>query len=126
MVKLLIIGLGGFIGAVCRYGVGGWVQRWGGGTFPYGTLIVNVTGCFLIGIILMLSEQRQLFSPHTRLFLTVGILGAFTTFSTFGYETLELLRDRNLQAVAINILANVMCGLLAVWAGVALVRMVWR
>jgi CrcB protein len=74
----------------------------------------------------MLSEQRQLFSPHTRLFLTVGILGAFTTFSTFGYETLELLRDRNLQAVAINILANVMCGLLAVWGGVALVRLVWK
>jgi CrcB protein len=74
----------------------------------------------------MLSEQRQLFSPHTRLFLTVGILGAFTTFSTFGYETLELLRDRNLQAVAVNILANVMCGLLAVWAGVALVRLVWK
>ena len=93
MVKLLIIGLGGFVGAICRYGLGGWVQRLTGGTFPYGTLVVNVTGCFLIGFLLMLFEQRQLFSPTTRLFLTVGILGAFTTFSTFGYETLELLRS---------------------------------
>ena len=90
---LLQVALGGALGAVARHLTGLGAVRIMGAAFPYGTLVVNVAGCFLIGFLLMLSEQRQLFSPTTRLFLTVGILGAFTTFSTFGYETLELLRD---------------------------------
>ena len=126
MMKLLIIGLGGFLGAVCRYGLGSWVLRLSGGTFPYGTLVVNLLGCFLLGGLIILFEQRQLLNPGLRVFLTVGLLGAFTTFSTFSYETLELMREKSVASALANILANVTCGLLAVLAGGGLVRLLGR
>ena len=92
MSKILLVGFGGFVGAVLRYGISGWVQRWTGSVnFPYGTLAVNLLGCLVIGLLAGLAEDRGLFTPEARLFLFIGVLGAFTTFSTFGIETLNLL-----------------------------------
>ncbi len=95
MRNLIIVGLGGFLGSVLRYLVSGWVQRLSDtALFPYGTLSVNVVGCLLIGLLGGWADNTDLFSPAARLFLLLGILGGFTTYSTFGYETVALLRDR--------------------------------
>lgn len=121
MRNLAIIGLGGFIGAVLRYLVSGWVQQLGrDGAFPVGTLGVNVAGCLLIGLLGGLAENLGMLSDTARLLLIVGILGSFTTFSTFGYETLALLRDGQFGASLLNVALQVAAGLFAVWAGYAL------
>jgi len=118
MYKLLIIGIGGFIGAIGRYTVSGWIQRIFKNTwYPLGTLGVNCIGCLLIGLLGGLVENKELFRPGTRLFLLVGLLGAFTTFSTFGYETFSLLRSSQFLMAGINITAQVLLGLFAVWLG---------
>ena len=122
MTKLLIIGMGGFFGAIARYGLSGLAHRAFGATFPYGTLAVNVVGCLLIGAVLYLVEDRTLLSPNMRMFLAVGCLGAFTTFSTFGYETLELIQDREFWLATLNVAANVVLGLAAVWLGRTVLR----
>jgi CrcB protein len=116
MLKLLVIGIGGFLGAIARYGISGLVHRHFSGSFPVGTLCVNVLGCLVIGALTALLE-RQLLTPTQRLFLMVGLLGSLTTFSTFGYETLELMRDGNWSATLANVAANVALGLAAVWLG---------
>jgi fluoride exporter len=119
--EILIVGAGGFIGSAFRYMFGGWVQRLSGsGTFPFGTLGVNIAGCLLIGVLGGLAENREVFRPATRLFLMLGVLGGFTTFSTFGYETLALLRDQEWLPAVGNIALQVFGGLAAVWAGYAL------
>jgi len=85
MNNLLLIGLGGFMGALLRYGVSGFIQNWSKSlTFPYGTLTVNLIGCLLIGIFTQLAESRGIFSPEARSIVLIGLFGAFTTFSTFG------------------------------------------
>ena len=122
--KFLAIGCGGFIGALSRYGLSGLAHRWWGSSFPYGTLLVNVFGCLLLGALMYLIKDRALLSPNMRLFATVGILGAFTTFSTFGYETVMLMRSRELIPVFINIGANVILGLAALWLGRTLMRLI--
>ncbi len=122
MYKLAIVGLGGCIGAIARYVLSGLIHRLLGSAFPWGTLVVNLMGCFLIGVLMVFSEDRVLIAPETRLLLGIGLLGAFTTFSTFGYESLELLRDRQLLYFAMNLLVSVAGGLAAVWAGRLLAR----
>ena len=112
------------LGSVGRYAVGGLVHRIGGGGFPYGTLVVNVVGCMVLGFLATISEERSLFQPATRLFLFVGILGGFTTFSTFGYESFSLLRDGVMNAAMANITANLLLGLAGVWLGHAVARMI--
>ena len=126
MGKIWYVGVGGFIGSTLRYGIGGWLVRVKGGTlFPWETLAINVAGCLAIGALAALSETRGLFTGTTRAFLFVGVLGGFTTFSTFGYETFQLLRDGQHTAALASALLQVCCGLGAVWAGDALVRAVW-
>ncbi len=125
MRELLFVGLGGFIGAIARYGLAGWVQRFSGGTFPWGTLTVNICGCLFIGI-LMAFVNREFLGPAARLFCGIGLMGAFTTFSTFGYETLSLLKDREFPAALMNILVSIILGLIAVWLGQALVKWIWH
>ena len=115
--KLLIIGAGGFVGAIGRYTISGFVHRLTGSTFPVGTLAVNVAGCFLLGALMQLVTTDGAFSPNMRLFLTIGLLGAFTTFSTFGYETLALIDAGDFLHAGLNILYNVVLGLAAVWLG---------
>jgi CrcB protein len=120
MNTLLLVGAGGFVGAILRYELSGWIQA-GATTFPAGTLGVNVIGCFVLSLILNLSEYRGLFGEEARIFLTIGMLGAFTTMSTFGYESFRLLEQRNAGLFALNVCGTVILGLLAVYAARALV-----
>ena len=120
---ILLAGLGGFIGSAGRYLIGGWAH----GlmpltTFPVGTLVVNVSGCFLIGLLGGLVETRQLLGPDLRVFLLIGVLGGFTTFSSFAYETLALTRDAEFSRALLNIGAQVVLGLGAAWLGYAWMR----
>jgi CrcB protein len=125
--KFLLIGLGGFVGAVSRYAVGGVVQNVSKSiAFPYGTIAVNVIGCFLIGSLAYLAETRSLFSANTRMFLFIGVLGAFTTFSTFANETLELLRGNNQGLALLNIAAHFLLCISAVVAGRYASLLIWR
>jgi len=117
-----VVGIGGFLGASARYLLGGAIYRWLPGTFPWATFVINVTGCFGIGLVVALAEERMILGPTTRLFLTVGILGGYTTFSTFGYGTIMLLRESSFGAAAFNVLAQVALGLIAVWAGAVVAR----
>lgn len=113
---LLYIAVGGGIGAVARYGLGGWVQDRSGFLFPWGTFIVNVLGSLLIGFSFRYMEAVRL-TPEARAFVTVGLLGAFTTFSTFSYETVKLLEDGALLRAALYSLASLLLGVIAVYAG---------
>lgn len=116
LTKLVLIAAGGAIGALLRYGVAGVVQKWAGPGFPAGTLVINVLGCFLIGLLGALFAA-SLVREEYRLFVLVGVLGSFTTFSTFGWETFELMNDGQFLRAAINTLASVIIGLAGVWIG---------
>jgi len=117
-----MVGIGGFLGASARYLLGGAIYRWLPATFPWATFVINVTGCFGIGFLAVMVEERMVLGPSARLFLMVGILGGYTTFSTFGYETIALLRESSFAAAAGNVLGQVALGLVAVWAGAAAAR----
>lgn len=121
MQKLLLIGAGGAAGALLRYALSGLAHRVLGETFPWGTLIVNIMGCFLIGLLWALAERVPL-SAALHVFLFTGILGAFTTFSTYGLETFNLLRDGELMFGLINILASNLLGVASVIAGFFIAR----
>ena len=123
MIKLLYIGIGGFLGSIARYWASGAAQRLAGRQdFPYGTLAVNIIGCFLIGFLSSLAATRQLFSPETRLFLFVGLLGGFTTFSTFSYEVFSFAHDGQFLSALWNLFLHIVTGLGAVWLGHALLK----
>ena len=126
MGNLLLIGLGGFIGAILRYSVSGFIQGWSkGNSFPIGTLAVNILGCFVIGLLSQLAESHGLFSPETRSLLFIGFLGAFTTFSAFGNDTMNLLQSTPWLSIT-NVSAHIMLGLIAVWAGRGMALAVWK
>lgn len=116
MYTILLVGIGGFIGATLRYVLGGWIQN-SFVSFPVGTLTINTIGSFFLGLIMYLSEYQGLFSDQTRIFLTIGILGAFTTLSTFGYESFRLLDDSKLMLMAINVVSTVLFSMMAVYLG---------
>jgi fluoride exporter len=125
--KVLLVGMGGFIGSVLRYWIGGLVQAAvAGSTFPFGTLAVNVTGCFAIGFLAQLGEAQSALTPNTRALLVVGLLGGYTTFSAFGNETVNLLRDGQRVAAAANVGGNLLLALCAVWLGRMTVHWIWR
>ncbi|MBM3223285.1 MAG: fluoride efflux transporter CrcB [Candidatus Tectomicrobia bacterium] len=119
----LVVGLGGFLGANVRYLVAHWVGVRYGTSFPYGTLVINVSGSFLIGLFLALITERLQVEPHWRLFFSVGFLGAYTTFSTFSFESLVLLQHGWWLLGLMNILGSVLLGLGAALAGMALARL---
>ncbi len=120
---VLVVGAGGFVGSVGRYLLSGWVHRLLPYTaFPWGTLAVNVSGCFLIGLFSGLADSRQLWGPELRLFVMLGVLGGFTTFSSFAYETAALARDADLARALTNIALQVALGLCAAWLAYAIVR----
>jgi fluoride exporter len=104
MKEFLVVFLGGGVGSALRYWLSGSVYRFVQPTFPYGTLVVNISGCFLIGFLMAVFEERFVVQPLLRLFLTLGILGGFTTFSTFSYETVELLREGSMLSGLLNVL----------------------
>jgi CrcB protein len=123
MLNILFIGLGGFLGSISRYLIVGLVNRVFPFTvFPYGTLVVNVLGCLLIGFTVGLVEIRQMFRPEIRLFLMIGVLGGFTTFSTFSYETFDLARDGETVRAGMNVFLHIATGFGAVWLGNSLSR----
>jgi fluoride exporter len=121
IINAALVGSGGFVGAICRYGLSGFVQRrLPLAAFPYGTLVVNLCGCLLIGALAGLVESRQVFGPEFRLFVLIGVLGGFTTYSTFGYESFALLRDAEYLRAVLNVTVHVVFGLTLVGAGYAL------
>jgi len=121
-VKWLVLFAGGGIGAVLRFALALWVDERAPVAFPWGTLAVNVSGCFLIGLVASLADEQHLLTPLMRLFLVAGVLGGFTTFSTFGLETWRLLED-GLSGFALwNVLASFGATLGAVAAGIWLGR----
>lgn len=116
-VKYVLIFMGGGLGAALRYWLQGLVYSRTGADFPYGTLAVNVLGCFLIGLLMVSLEERFLAIPSLRLLLTIGILGGFTTFSSFSYETLVLVRDGEMLRALVNVGSSVFACLAATWIG---------
>ena len=117
MLKLTLIFLGSGLGGVLRFTIGSWVQKLGNPTFPLGTLVVNLTGCLLIGFLTTAFNGRLLIREEYRVALIVGVLGGFTTFSAFGIETFALLTEGRTASAAANVLLSVGAGLAGVWAG---------
>lgn len=121
--KLLLVAAGGAVGAVCRYALSGVVQnRWPESTFPWGTMVVNVAGCLAIGFLWILVAEKSALSPRWQLLLATGLLGAFTTFSTFSLETVELINKGQWLTAGGNVAGSVVLGLAAVVGGMALAR----
>jgi len=119
-VGILVVAAGGALGAVIRYVVSGWAQELGGSRFPWGTLAVNVLGSFALGFLMAALLEHAATSPATRTFWTIGVLGAFTTFSTFSYETLALVSVGDWSAGIANVGANLGLGLAAAFLGLRL------
>ncbi len=120
MQNAILVGIGGFFGSIARYLMGLLVYRFfDAPTFPYATLLVNVLGCLAIGFIGTLAERSDIIQTPVRVFLIIGLLGGFTTFSAFGYETLTLARDGRMLHALWNIAAQIVLGLCAVWFGMA-------
>jgi CrcB protein len=123
--RVIWISLGGVLGANARYWLGGWVQQRWGAAFPSGTLVINLSGSFLLGLLMALVTERYVtpFTPALRLALGIGFLGAYTTFSTFTYETLMQLETATWSGAILNLAASVIGGLLAAWLGLRLGRL---
>jgi CrcB protein len=119
---ILLVGIGGFLGSVMRYLTQIVVEKYFDFTFPYGTFLANVLGCFLIGLVYAISEKGTLMGPGWRIFLTVGLCGGFTTFSSFAYQNLYLIKSNTIWYMLINIGASVFFGILAVYLGIILIR----
>ncbi|HWQ33233.1 MAG TPA: fluoride efflux transporter CrcB [Blastocatellia bacterium] len=125
MNKLVVVALGGALGALARYWLGGLISARWPTQFPLGTFVINLTGSFIIGFFLTLVSQRLTIHPHWRLLVAVGFVGAYTTFSTFEYETLRLIEEGNLLSAALNVILSVALGFIAVWLGVVAARRIY-
>jgi len=127
MLRLLIVGAGGFIGSVLRYLLSGASQSlFATARFPIGTMAVNLSGCFVIGLVSYLAEARYALDGLTRLFLVVGVLGGYTTFSTLSNESLALLRGGDFALGALNVVTQVVGGLGLAWLGRTAGQLLWR
>jgi CrcB protein len=122
--RLLLIGLAGLLGTLARYALSGFIARRFGETFPTGTLIVNIVGCFLAGFLFYLMQERFLVNDIVRTAIMIGFLGGFTTFSSFGLQTFTLLRDGEMGLATMNVLVSNVAALLTVWAGYSLARLI--
>jgi len=116
MKKIIIVGLGGFMGSALRYMLSITVYRLLGTNFPYGTFVVNVLGSFLIGFVMGLVENGVLITSNWRVFVTIGLLGGFTTFSSFSHETVQLLKQGAILTAVANVVYTVLSCLAATWA----------
>jgi len=124
MQKVLFIGLAGLVGTLGRYWLSGWIGRKFGETFPTGTVVVNLAGCFLVGFLYHSFEERQLVDPIIRSAVLIGLLGGFTTFSSYGIQTFTLLKDGEFAFALLNVFISNFCGLLLVWTGYTLAKAV--
>jgi len=122
---IFIVGTGGFIGSVMRYLVQLWVERGLSSTFPWGTFAANIAGSFIIGVVFALAQKGNLLSAEWRLFLAVGICGGFTTFSSFAYNNLSMLKDGLYGQFILNVGGSLFFGLLAVYVGMLAVRAIF-
>lgn len=124
---MFLVGAGGFVGSILRYWFSGLAQQWTqSAVFPFGTLAVNLTGSLMIGFLSQLADSRGVFTAETRALVFIGVLGGFTTFSTFSNETMNFLREgENLPAV-LNVSAHIILGLGAVWLGRSIAYWIWR
>jgi CrcB protein len=120
--EYLAIAVGGALGACLRYYIGGFVLARTLTPFPLATFIINVSGSFIIGFFLTVATERIIVSPHVRLAVAVGFVGAYTTFSTFEYETIRLIEERRFVHAVLNVVLSVVVGFIAVWGGIALAR----
>jgi CrcB protein len=126
MTDVILVGIGGSLGAMARYLLSRFVQAQAGPAFPYGTLAVNLIGCLIIGALSQWADARNAFTPQSRTFVFAGMLGGFTTFSSFGNETMALMRaDQHLLAL-LNVALHVVLGLGAVWLGRTVTSLVVR
>ena len=125
--SFVIVAIGGALGSVFRYVIGSWVQILSRSIdFPFGTLAVNLVGCFAIGFLSQLAETRGAFTTETRLLVFIGILGGFTTFSSFANDSVNLMREGELLNALANVGANVIVGLSLVWLGRTISYWIWR
>lgn len=124
MIRILLVGVGGFAGTLLRYWLSGLIARRYGETFPLGTLLVNALGCFLAGFIFYFLYDRLLTSPTSRSVVFIGLLGGFTTFSSFALQSFTLLRDGELFLALLNITISNVLGLSLVWLGYSLARII--
>ncbi len=125
--NILLVGIGGALGSISRYLLGTWIQTLSRSLdFPFGTLTVNLIGCFVIGFLSQLAEARGAFTPESRAFVFIGILGGFTTFSSFGNDTINLFREGESFNALLNIGANVIIGLTLVWLGRTVAYLIWK
>ena len=122
MDRYLVVLAGAGLGGLARYAGGAWIMAKYGGRFPLGTLIINVTGSFFIGILMTLLTERLQPHPNWRLFLVVGMLGGYTTFSSFEYETYQAVRDGARWTAAVYVAVSVGLGYIGVWLGALLAR----
>jgi CrcB protein len=123
MHKLVWIGLGGLLGTLCRYGLTTWVEQRAVSPFPYGTVVINLAGCFLAGLLFPLLEQASV-APELRLAVFTGFLGGFTTFSAYGLQTVALANGGMVSMAALNVVVSNVAGLALVWIGSCLSRAV--
>jgi fluoride exporter len=127
LLSVLYVALGGALGSISRYLLGTWTQTLSKSIdFPYGILAVNLIGCFMIGFLSQLAEARGAFTPESRAFIFIGILGGFTTFSSFGNDTFNLLRAGETFNALANVGANVILGLVLVWFGRTVAYLIWK
>jgi len=118
LIKYVVVGIGGFLGAIARFWLGGYISNRMGSRFPYGTFVINCSGSFVIGFIMTVLAERTHLSPNWRYLIPIGFVGAYTTFSTFEYETLRAVQDGNLLNAMLNIALSVSIGFFLVWMGV--------
>ena len=118
MIKYMMVGIGGFIGTVARFWVGGYISQRMGTKFPYGTFVINCTGSFMIGLVITLLAERTHWNANLRYLIPIGFIGAYTTFSTFEFETLRAVQDGQILIAAMNVILSVMIGFISVWLGV--------
>ena len=127
LLSVLYVAVGGALGSISRYLLSAWTLTLGKGIdFPYATLAVNLIGCFVIGFLSQLMETRSAWTPETRAFIFTGLLGGFTTFSAFGNDTINLLRDGRMYHALANVASNVIVGLALVWFGRTAADLLWK
>jgi fluoride exporter len=118
LLKYVMVGLGGCLGSMLRFWLGSYIGSKMGARFPYGTLVINITGSFLIGLVFALFTARTHWSPNWRYLIPIGFIGGYTTFSSFEYETLRMIQDGQIGLGFLYVALSVVVGFVAVWGGV--------